>query len=317
MKKIDNSQFIWAEKYRPQCIDDMIISEEMRSKFLQFRKDGRFPHLLLSSVTPGIGKTSITNAIIKELEADTKWINCSQDRGIDTFKYGVKDFVTSVSIDDSPKIVVGDEADGLTNDAQKALRAIIEEYSKHSTFIFTCNYKEKLMEPLRNRFIQFDFDAMYTNHKKEIALQVLERLKFILENEGITYSLKDLSTIIQNFFPSIRKMILILQQCIVDGKLIIDENIISTNNKMQTIMDTIKNKNFSSTRKELNDINDPGALYSYIFKHLDSHFTPASQPQAVLLTAKYQDMHANARDKIITAAAFAVELMLTNGIEMI
>ncbi|MHB8097971.1 MAG: AAA family ATPase [Sulfuricurvum sp.] len=109
MKKIDDSQFIWSEKYRPQTLDDVIIDEKTRSKFKEFIKDERFPHILLSSTNPGVGKTSIVHSIIKDLNADVKWINGSQDRGIDTFKVSVKEFITSVSIDDSPKIVVIDE----------------------------------------------------------------------------------------------------------------------------------------------------------------------------------------------------------------
>lgn len=315
MKIIDNSHFVWPEKYRPQCIDDMIITEDVRKKFKSFVQEERFPHVLLTSTSPGLGKTSITNAIIKELDADVKWINGSQDRGIDTFKVAVKEFITSVSIDDSPKIVVIDEADGLTKDAQKILRGLIEEFSKNSTFIMTANYKEQLIEPLRNRFTHFDFDNIYNQNRKEIGLQIFNRLQFILNNEGVQFDKASLSPVVSNMFPSVRKMVLTLQQSVEDGKLVLNESMINLNTKFTEIMNFIKDKKFIDMRKSLQDLDDPGALYTYIFKNLDEWFVPQSQPQVVLLCAKYQDMHENARDKAITSAAFGVELMGTPSIE--
>jgi len=292
----------------------MIITEDVRTKFKNYVAEERFPHVLLTSTNPGLGKTSITNAIIKELDADVKWINGSQDRGIDTFKIAVKEFVTSVSIDDTPKIVVIDEADGLTKDAQKILRGLIEEYSKHSTFIMTANYKEQLIEPLRNRFIHFDFDNIYNQNKKEIGLQIFNRLSFILENENVEYDKNSLSPVVSNMFPSVRKMVLVLQQSVENGQLFLNESMINLNTKFSEIMGYIKDKKFIDMRKSLQDLDDPGSLYTYIFKNLDEWFVPQSQPQVVLLCAKYQDMHEQARDKAITTAAFGVELMGSPGI---
>lgn len=317
MTKIDNSQFIWAEKYRPQRITDVIIPADIRAKFESFVKEGRFPHILLSSTNPGLGKTSITNAIIKELDADVKWINGSQDRGIDTFRGAVREFITSVSIDDSPKIVVIDEADGLSTDAQKILRGLIEEFSKNSTFILTCNYKEQLIEPLRNRFIHFDFDNLYNQNKKEIGLQIFNRLQFILDNEGVEYDKAALSPVVSNMYPSVRKMVLVLQQSIDDGVLNLNESMINLGGKYTAILDGIKLKEFTDVRKLLQDLDDPGSLYTYVFKNLDTWFTGESIPQVVLYCAKYQDMHANARDKAICSAAFAVELMMAPGIDFL
>ena len=317
MKIIDDSQFIWAEKYRPQCVEDVILPTEIKNKFLKYIGDERFPHMLLSSTNAGLGKTSITNAIIKELDADVKWINGSQDRGIDTFKVAVKEFVTSVTIDESPKIVVIDEADGLTRDAQKILRGLIEEFSKDSTFILTCNYKEQLIEPLRNRLIHFDFDSVFTKNKKEMGLQIFERLQFILDNEGVEYDKKILSAIVPNLYPSVRKMVLTLQQSVVDDKLILTESAINMNTTYTEILELIKGKRFVDVRKKLQDLDDPASLYTYIFRHLDEWFVPQSQPQVVLLCAKYADMSENARDKAITSAAFAVEVMGSPGIEFI
>ena len=317
MIRIDKSNFIWAERFRPQTIEDVILPHELKEKFKGYIKDGRFPHILLSSVSPGLGKTSLVNAIINDLDADVKWINGSGDAGINTFRDEVKDFVTSVSIDGSPKIVVVDEADGISREGQKNLRSLIETFSKHSTFIFTCNYKEQLIEPLRNRFIHFDFDALYNQNKKEIGLQVFNRLQFILETEEIQFEKKDLSPIVSNMYPSVRKMVLVLQQSIQDGVLQLDDKMINQNTKYSEILNFIKDKNFIEVRKRLQDLDDPGSLYSYVFKNLDEWFKPEAQPHVILLAAKYADMSERARDKAINSAAFAVELMLTPGIEFL
>jgi len=310
MKIIDEKHFVWAEKYRPQCLDDVILPDETRNKFREYMKDGRFPHILLSSINPGLGKTSFCNAIIKELDADVMWINGSGDAGIDAFRGKVKDFVSSVSIDDSPKIVVIDEADGISQDGQKNLRGLIEAFSKDSTFILTCNYKEKIIEPLRNRLIHYDFDNLFNQNKKEIGLQIFDRLQFILNNENVHYEKQKLSPVLSNLYPSVRKMVLTLQQSIEDGNLILNESLINLSVKYTTIMEKIREKDFNTVRKELQDLDDPGSLYTFVFKNLDEWFTKDSIPQVVLQCAKYQDLHAQARDKSICAAAFSVELMM-------
>jgi replication factor C small subunit len=310
MKIVDNTHFIWSEKYRPQCIDDMILPTSVREKFKKYVKDERFPHILLSSTNPGLGKTSVVNSIITEMDADVLWINGSGDNGINIIRNKVTDFVSSVSLDDSPKIVVIDEADGLTNDAQQILRGKIEEFSKDSTFILTCNYKEQLIEPLRNRFIHYDFDNLYNQNKQDVATQVYERLIFILENEGIEFDKKDLGPVVSNMYPSVRKMVLVLQQSIDDGKLNLDASMINLGEKFNTILEGAKNKDFGSVRKLLQELDDPGSLYTFVFKNLDVWFTQDAIPQVVLQCAKYQDMHSLARDKAICAAAFTVELMM-------
>jgi len=205
--------------------------------------------------------------------------------------------------------------DGLTADAQKILRGKIEEFSKDSTFILTCNYKEQLIEPLRNRFVHFDFDNLYNQNKKEVGLQIFQRLQYILDNEKITYDKTALTPVVSNMYPSVRKMVLTLQQSDDNGTLKLNESMINLNTKFSSILKGIKDKDFISVRKQLQDLDDPGSLYTYVFKNLDEWFKPDSIPQVVLQCAKYSDMHANARDKSICSAAFAVELMLAQGID--
>ena len=316
MKNIRKDQFIWSEKYRPGTIDDVILPLELKKKFGNYIKEGRFPHILLSSTSPGLGKTSLVFAIVEDLDADVLWVNGSGEAGIDVIRNRVKDFISSVAIDDSPKIVVIDEADGLGKEhSQKILRGLIEEYSKNSTFILTCNYKEQLIEPLRNRFIHFDFDNLYNQNKKEIGLQIFQRLQFILDNEGVEYDKASLTPVVSNMYPSVRKMVLVLQQSVDDGKLNLNESMINLSGKFVEILNGVKNKDFITVRKLLQDLDDPGSLYTYIFKNLDEWFIEDSVPQVILQCAKYQDMHANARDKAICAAAFIVELMMSPGID--
>jgi len=268
------------------------------------------PHLYITPNGVIHHNTSIVNSIIKEMDADVLWINGSGDNGINIIRNKVTDFVSSVSLDDSPKLVVIDEADGLTPEAQKILRGKIEEFSKDSTFILTCNYKEQLIEPLRNRFIHFDFDNLYNQNKKDVATQIFERLQFILENEGVEFNKADLGPVVSNMYPSVRKMVLVLQQSIDDNKLNLDVSMINLSGKFTTILEGIKAKDFVNVRKQLQDLDDPGSLYTYVFKNLDEWFKQDSIPQVVLQCAKYQDMHSLARDKAICAAAFAVEMMM-------
>lgn len=316
MKKIDNKHFIWAEKYRPQTLDDIILPLEYKNMFSEYISQGKVPHILANSNMGGTGKSTLANVISNDLKADLKWINASQDRGIDTMRDTIRNFVISETIDDSPKIVVLDECDGLLPDAQKVLRGIIEEFSQNSSFILTCNYVEKIIEPLRNRCIEIDFGQLYFKHKKDIGLQIFNRLKYILDNEKVQYTDDQVKQIIQAYYPSVRKMIVNLQKFSTQGVLSFDSSMLNNSGKYEEIMTLLKAKNFNDIRKTLNDIDDPGSLYTFVFKNLDTYFKDSSIPYVVLLCAKYQDMHNNSRDKSITASAFCVEIMSTVTIEM-
>ena len=215
------------------------------------------------------------------------------------------------------KGIITSNCDGISADGQKNLRGLIEEFSQHSTFIMTCNYKEKIIEPLRNRFIHFDFDALYNQNKKEIGLQIFNRLQFILNNEQVQFNPKDLTPIVQNMYPSVRKMVLSLQQSVQDGKLTVDENSINTTTRYTEILNLIKQKNFGEVRKKLQNIDDPASLYTFVFKHIDEWFKEESHPNVIIITAKYADMDQRARDKVINAAAYCVELMMGVNIEFI
>jgi len=310
MKKVSQNESVWYRKYRPRTIDDVILPKEMKETFKKYIENEDFPHILLSSPNPGTGKSSLSFSIVEDLNADVKVINGSQDNGIDTFREEVKHFITSGSLDDSKKIVLVDESCGLSQSAQKNLRGMIEEFSSSTTFIFTCNYIDNIIEPLQNRFVIYDFDEIYVKHKKDIGKQILDRLKFILDNENVEYDVKDLMPIITNNYPSVRAMVGVLQKSVQNGKLVIDENLISLNSKLDKILNYTKEKNFKSIKEELNKMSNVDSIYSYTYKNLDNLFKEESIPQIVITTAKYQDMSSHARDKQITAGAFCVELMM-------
>ena len=313
MKIIDNSEYIWAEKYRPQTVEDVILPEKLIEQFLTYVKERRTPNMLFSSTGAGMGKTSLVNALIKDLDADVMWVNGSKDANMELMRGKLIDFGSGVGIDDSPKICVIDEADGIEqHKGQKALRGIIEEFSKNVSFIFTANYKEQLIEPLRNRLVQFDFDDIYNKNKKYIATAAYKRLIYILDNEGINFGHKQLQPIITNFAPSIREMIMVLQQNSTSGTLELDDNILNTNIQHKHILMSMKAKKFPDLRKGIQALADPASIYTYIFNNLDDWFEELSMPQVILVVAKYQEMSSGARDKVIPATAMAVEIMLGN-----
>jgi replication factor C small subunit len=272
---------------------------------------------LFFSNSPGIGKTSIVTALIKDLNADVCWINGSKDSGIDILRTRVVDFSTSVSIDDSVKIVVIDEGDYLGDKTQAALRGVIEEFSNNVSFIITCNYVERLIPALIDRFMCFDFDEIYQKNKKELAGKAYKRLVGILKNENIEFSDEELKHLVINYYPAMRKMVMTLEKHSINGKLDLSSAVVDVSLTFKTIMTYIKNKEFSNLRKELASLSEASGIYSFVFKNLDQYFSPKSQPQVIILCAKYQDMNSSARDKTITATAFCVELMGTPGIELI
>jgi len=316
MKKVHEDEYIWAEKYRPQDVEDIILPLKMKTKFANYIKNGEMPNIMLYSNSPGVGKSSLAHCVVKNDDFDTMQINASQDRGIDTYKGVVREFIQSVSIDGERKVVILEESDSMTGPAQAQLRALVEEFSTGSSFIFTCNYPEQIIEPIRNRCQQYDFDKIFHSKdtKKELAQQMYNRLRWILDKENISYEAKQLQPIITNCYPSMREMTILIQQFSTDGKLDVSEDQINANNLLKEILDLTKAKNFTMLRKKINDLDNTSALFSYVYKTLDETFTDECIPQVVIITAKYADMDSHARDGVINVAAFCVELMSTPSI---
>lgn len=319
MRIIDNKHYIWAEKYRPQCIDDLIIPEFMKKQLLGWIEDGQVPNLGIWGNTPGLGKTSLTNALVKDLNASVLWKNASGEGGIDMMRDEIPPFAASVTDDGRPKIVVLDEADNLTavvNGAQYNLRGSIEKYAKNCRFILTGNYKEKVIKPILNRLSNFDFDDIFAKHKKELGTLIYKRLVWILENEKIGYEKNDIQQIIKNFYPSIREMTTFMQQNIIDSKLTIDSKYTEVDKLKEDIIGTIKRKEFKEMLKLTNELTDPSSLFTYIYKHMNTYFPDESIPHTILLISDYMDRASRARDEQINIAAFCTRMMMDTNIKI-
>jgi len=318
VKIVDNKHYIWAEKYRPQCIEDLIIPDSMKKQLLDWIKDGEIPNLGIWGNTPGLGKTSLTTALTKEIGASVLWKNASGEGGIEMMREEIPPFASTVSMDGRPKIVVLDEADNLTavqNGAQYNLRGSIEKYAKNCRFILTGNYKEKVIKPILNRLSNFDFDEIFANHKKELGASIYQRLSWILDNENIEYEKGDVQKVLKNFYPSIREMTMFMQKSVVDGKLVIDSKYIEIDKLKEEVMATIKAKDFKAMMKATNDLTDPSSLLTYIHKHMEDYFPDESVPRVILLLSDYMDLASRCRDEHINIAAFCTKMMMDMNIK--
>lgn len=301
----NKNETIWVERYRPQRVQDLVLPKYMKDKFQIYANKQDIPNLLLSSSQPGTGKTSTAHALIKEINGEALFINASMENGIDLLRSKITKFASTTSFDGKIKIIVLDEADALQPAAQDAFRGVIEAFSDNCIFILTCNYAEKLMEPIRNRLETYNFDNL---DKKEMVKPIFERLKAILENEKIEFNPKDLVPIINTFYPSIRSMIMSLQKFSTTGKLIIDENELDDSNKYLEIINLIKAKNFNEVINKINVLSNPSNIYTFMYKNI--HLFPENLlPRLVVTIAKYQFQDASVRDKALNASACATEIM--------
>ena len=305
--KINENEFVWVEKYRPQTIDDIILPEAYKDIFRGYITNNEIPNLLLTSNNPGLGKTSIAKILVKETNADMLFLNGNLDTGVDIMRSRVIDFCSSASLDDTPRIVLIDEFENLSQNSAASIKSTLESFS-NITFIFTANYINKIPEPVRNRMIHFDFDEIYFKNKSEIVKLILKRLMYILENEGVSYEKNDLPKIIKAYYPSTRGMIQVLQRFSNNQKLELNDTLKEGANIFNLLTDTLKEKDFKEMRKLINNVIDCGGFYEYFFKNLDI-LEDNSKPEAILILARYQDMDNSARDKTITLGACCVELM--------
>ena len=306
-------EFLWVEKYRPKKIEDCILPEQTKKTFLDFLDKGEIPNMLLSGPA-GCGKTTVAKALCNQLGVDVYVINGSDEgRFLDTVRNNAKNFASTVSLtsESKHKVIIIDEADNTTPDVQLLLRASIEEFSKNCRFIFTCNYKNKIIEPLHSRCAVVEF-GVQKKSKQEIAAKFFGRLVDILKQENIEADKKVLAELINKHFPDWRRVLNECQRYSASGK--IDTGILATftDVSINDLTKNLKEKNFSAVRKWCVDNldNDPAILLRRIYDALYSSLKNSSIPAAVLIIARYQYQIAFVADQEINLLAALTEIML-------
>ena len=306
-------EFLWVEKYRPKKIEDCILPKGIKDTFQQFVNRGEIPNLLLAGPA-GCGKTTVAKALCHELGVDYYVINGSDEgRFLDTVRNNAKNFASTVSLSSEAKhkVIIIDEADNTTNDVQLLLRASIEEFANNCRFIFTCNYRNKIISPLHSRCAVVDF-SIKGKEKQEIAASFFERLNYILDIERIESDKKVLAQLIKKHFPDWRRVLNECQRYAVSGK--IDTGILATFSDVKTddLFKNLKEKNFPEVRKWcVNNLdNDPTVLLRRIYDGCYGSLDGPGVAAAVLIIAKYQYQSAFVADQEINMLACLTEIMV-------
>ena len=307
------SENLWVEKYRPRKIEDCILTNELKETFKQFLNQKEIPNLLLSG-TAGTGKTTVARALCEELGVDYIMINGSDEgRHIDTLRNNIKNFASTVSLTETAghKVVIIDEADYMNPESvQPALRNFIETFYKNCRFIFTCNFKHKILPALHSRCTVIDF-AVTNGEKNKSYSDFHKRLQYILNEEKIGFDPKVLAELIQKYYPDFRRTINELQRYSVRGK--IDSGVLFSLTEVDTkkLIEILKEKRFNDMRKWViqNLDKEPSALFSSVYEILYKYLQPQSIPQAVLVIAGYQYKAAFVADQEINMVACLTEVM--------
>jgi DNA polymerase III delta prime subunit len=301
---------LFTEKYRPQTIADCILPTRLKKPFQEYVNQKNIPNLLLSG-GPGIGKTTVAKAMCNEIGCDFLVINGSDESGIDTFRVKIKNYASSMSLAGGRKVIIIDEADYLNpNSTQPALRNAIEEFSTNCSFIFTCNYKSRIIEPLHSRCAVIDFN-LKASEKASVAKDFYKRLLSILQSEKIDYDDRVIAELVKKYFPDFRRVLNELQRYSQFGK--IDTGILSQigNVSIAEIVKHIKEKDFTSIRKWVATGDyDSTTVFRQIYDSLYDIMKPHSIPQAVLILADYQYKSAFCADQEINTVACLTEIMV-------
>ena len=304
------SDFLWVEEYRPKTIDDCILPQSLKTLFTSFIEKGELSNLLFSG-TAGIGKTTVAKALCQQLNCDWIMINGSEEGGIDVLRNKIKNFASTVSLSGGKKVVILDEADYLNpQSTQPALRGFIEEFHKNCRFILTCNFKNRIIEPLHSRFSNIEF-KIANKDKPKLASKLFERATYILKEQNVDFEEKVLAELIKKHFPDFRKLINELQRYSVAGT--IDAGILVnvSDENLKTLVSHLKGKEFGGMRKwVVNNIdNDPVKIFRKIYDGMYESLQPETIPHAVLIIADYQYKSAFVADQEINLVACLTELM--------
>ena len=304
------NEILWVEKYRPNTIDDAILPSELKTTFSKFVTNGECPNLLLSG-SAGCGKTTVAKAMLEQLGCTYMMINGSEESGIDVLRNKIKNFASTVSLEGGRKYVILDEADYLNpQSTQPALRGFIEEFSKNCGFILTCNFRNRIIEPLHSRCSTVEF-RIPAEEKPQLAMDFMKRCGNILDSENVKYNKKVVASLIQKFFPDWRRVLNELQRYSASGE--IDAGILVnlSEDSVKELLSFLKNKEFTNVRRWIvnNLDNDPSRIYRRIYDSLYDSLVPSTIPHAVVILADYSYKSAFVADQEINLLACMTELM--------
>ena len=303
------NHLLWVEKHRPQTVSDCILPERLKTVFQEYVNQKQIPNLLLSGGA-GVGKTTIAKAMCNEIGCDYMVINGSDESGIDVFRTKIKNYASSMSLSGGRKVIIIDEADYLNpNSTQPALRNAIEEFASNCSFIFTCNYKTRIIDPLHSRCAVIDF-GLQNGEKAQIASAFFKRIEFVLDSEKVDYDKKVIAELIKKHFPDFRRVINELQRYSQLGK--IDVGILSQigDISITQIVKHLKEKDFASVRKWAATTEvDNTTFFRKLYDSLYDIMKPQSIPQTVLILADYQYKQAFVADAEINLVACLTEIM--------
>ena len=301
---------LWTEKYRPQTIEDCILPDRLKKPFQEYVNQKQIPNLLLTGGA-GVGKTTVAKAMCNEIGCDFMVINGSDESGIDTFRVKIKNYASSMSLSGGRKVIIIDEADYLNpNSTQPALRNAIEEFASNCSFIFTCNYKNRIIEPLHSRCAVIEF-SLKNGEKAKMASAFFKRIQSVLQSEKVEYDEKVIAELIKKHFPDFRRVLNELQRYSQFGN--IDTGILAQigDVSISELVKSISTKDFGAIRKWVasNEI-DSNILFRKLYDSLYDVLKPQSIPQAVLILADYQYKAAFVADQEINTVACLTELMV-------
>jgi DNA polymerase III delta prime subunit len=305
---------LWVEKYRPHKIEDCILPEDIKTTFQEYVNRKEIPTLLLAG-SAGVGKTTVAKALCEEVGCDYIVINGSDEgRLIETFRNKIKNYASTVSLSGGRKVIIIDEADYTNPESvQPALRNFIEEFAINCSFIFTCNFRSKILEPLQSRCSVIEF-KIRNGQKAKMAAQFMKRVEYILNEEGVTYERDVVAAVITKHFPDNRRVLNELQRYSTNSQNVIDKGILSSvaDININTLVKAIKEKDFGSARKWVtnNLDNDAVSILRKIYDNLYDFLKPESIPPAVLILAKYQYQSAFVADQEINLMACLTEFMV-------